>query len=47
MSSGWSRACPSGFGANAMHCVTPSVRVAVNGAIHDLAASDTRHFSLK
>ena len=32
---------------NAMHCVAPSVRVAVNGEMHDVGASETRCFSLK
>lgn len=32
---------------NAMHCVAPSVRVAVKGEIHDVGASETRCFSLK
>jgi trehalose/maltose hydrolase-like predicted phosphorylase len=31
----------------AMHCVAPSVRVAVNGQIHHVAASETRRFSVK
>ena len=31
---------------NAMHCVAPSVRVAVNGEMHDVGASETRCFSL-
>ena len=30
----------------AMHCVAPSVRVAVRGEIHHLGASETRRFSL-
>jgi hypothetical protein len=32
---------------NAMHCVAPSVRVAVNAEIHDVGASETRRFSLR
>lgn len=32
---------------NAMHCVAPSVRVAVNAEIHNVGASETRRFSLK
>jgi alpha,alpha-trehalase len=32
---------------NAMHCVAPAVRVAVNGKIHDVGASEARRFSLK
>jgi len=32
---------------NAMPCVAPSVRVAVNDEIHHVAASETLRFSLK
>jgi trehalose/maltose hydrolase-like predicted phosphorylase len=31
---------------NALHCQAPSVRVAVNGEIHEVAASDCRRFTL-
>jgi alpha,alpha-trehalase len=30
----------------AMHCLAPSIRVAVNGRIHDVAASESRRFVL-
>jgi trehalose/maltose hydrolase-like predicted phosphorylase len=32
---------------NAMHCLAPSVRVAVNGETYDIAASESRTFLLK
>jgi hypothetical protein len=32
---------------NAMHCVAPSVRVAVDGEVHHVGASETRRFRLK
>ena len=31
----------------AVHCVAPSVRVAINGEIHQVGASETRRFPLK
>jgi alpha,alpha-trehalase len=31
----------------AMHCLAPSIRVAVNGEIHDVGASESRRFVLK
>ena len=31
----------------AVHCVAPSVRVAINGVIHQVGASETRRFPLK
>ena len=30
-----------------MHCVAPSIRVAIGGKIHDVCASEARRFSLK
>jgi alpha,alpha-trehalase len=32
---------------NAMHCVAPSIRVAVDGEVHHVGASETRRFRLK
>jgi hypothetical protein len=31
----------------AMHCLAPSIRVAVNGELHEVAASESRRFTLK
>ena len=31
----------------AMHCVAPSIRVAVNGDVYDVAESESRSFVLK
>ena len=33
--------------ANAMHCVAPSVRVALDGEVQHVGASETRRFCLK
>jgi trehalose/maltose hydrolase-like predicted phosphorylase len=32
---------------DAMHCCAPSIRVAINGEIHELAAAEHRRFPLR
>ena len=38
---------PDAIRIDAMHCCAPSIRVAVNGETHDIAASESRRFLLR